>query len=443
MAQHFILCDMGRLPEAIQMIQQPETENPEDHDFFLHPCLIQTRILRHIGRNQEALQLLRRGVADGRQRIWTDNGKAYNLVLYFLFAELAATWGQVGQPEKALEDAQQAAAACREDVNEDEVDEQKCTLVHSLTTLSNCFAAVQRNNEALVISHEAVLIYTQNAAQMWDGFICPLRKQELGANAFHSLSLQLTTAGELNKAIVNAEKATELYRELVTLAPRHLPTLASSLQNLALILWNVGHRERAIVTCEEAVGIMQKVVEIEAYFLPALVNALDQLAGYFTKKGDIIGASAANTKSTEARRTYTSLPPRLDFLFEKIGKQSDNEDDEEEGAWETASEGDDEYYNVPMNTDMVISNATYSENLVSAYMDNTLTSSFAALEEPEGPATTDTALVAKGSLTEILSKPLEVRMSMNMSMSMRGTPMDILWWMLVGILLVAVWRRIV
>ncbi|KAJ7836309.1 hypothetical protein B0H13DRAFT_2423087 [Mycena leptocephala] len=306
--------------------------------------------------------------------------------------------------------------------------------------LSNCLAAVQRNDEALAISHEAVSIYTQNEGQIWDDFLYTIRKQELGANAFHSLSLRLTTAEELNEAIVNAEKATKLYRELVTLAPRHLPTLASSLQNLASILWNVTRQEEAIAACEEAVGIMRKVIHPEMYFLPALADALDQLASYLTEKGDIISASATTTESTEVRRTYASLPPEPDFLFEKIGMESDDEDNEEEGAWETASEGDDEYYDVPMDTDVVILDATHSENPVSASMDNTPTSSFAALEEP---ATTDTVLVTKGSLTEILSKPLEVRMSMNMSMSMRGTPMDILWWMLVGILFIAVWSHIV
>ncbi|KAJ7836311.1 hypothetical protein B0H13DRAFT_2423099 [Mycena leptocephala] len=336
--------------------------------------------------------------------------------------------------------AEQAAAACQEDVDESKLDEQNCTLIHSLTTFSNCLAAVGRNDEALAISHEAVSIYTQNEGQMWDDFVIPIRKQELGANAFHSLSLQLMAAGELNKAIVNAEKATELYCELVTLAPRHLPILASSLQNLASILWNVGRPEEAITACEEAIDIMRKVVEMETYFLPALADALDQLAGYLTEKGDIVGASAVTIEFTEVRRTYTSLPPEPDFLFKKIGMESDNEDnEEEEGAWETASEGDDEYYDVPMDTDVVISDATHSENPVSASIDNTPTSSFAALEEPEGPATTDTVLAAKGSLAEILSKPLEVRLSM----SMRGTLMDILWWVLVGILFVVVWSCIV
>jgi tetratricopeptide (TPR) repeat protein len=322
------------------MIQQTDTGNPEDDEFFLHPCHIQTRILQHTGRNQEALQLLMRGVADGSRKYWTDDGKVYHLALYFLLVELAAAWGKVGQPETALQDAEQAVAACRKDVD-DEVEQQKCTLIHSLTTLSNCLAAVQRNNEALVISHEAVSIYTENAAQMWDGLLYTIRKQELGANAFHSLSLRLMAAGESNKAIVNAEKATKLYRELVTLAPRHLPTLVSSLQNLALILQKAGSRKEAITACKEAIGIMRKVAEIETYFLPALADALDQLAGYLMQKGDIISASAMTTESTEVRRTYASLPPEPDFLFDKIELEGDDEDDTDvKEEWETASKAD-------------------------------------------------------------------------------------------------------
>ncbi|KAJ7791863.1 hypothetical protein B0H13DRAFT_2517751 [Mycena leptocephala] len=117
---------------------------------------------------------------------------------------------------------------------------------------------------------------------------------------------------------MNTEKATKLYRELVALAPRHLPTLASSLQNLASILWNVGRQEEAIAACEEAVSIMRKVVHPETYLLPALADALDQLVGYLTEKGDIISTSVTTTESTKVRRTYTSLPPELDFLFEKL-----------------------------------------------------------------------------------------------------------------------------
>jgi tetratricopeptide (TPR) repeat protein len=442
MNRHFILFDMGRLPEAIQMIQQTNMENTKDDTLFLYPCLIQTGILQHAGRNQEALQLLRRGVANGRREFWTDDSKAYDLVLYFLLAKLAATWGQVGQPEKALKNAEQAAAACREGMDGDEVEQKKSSLVHSLTTLSNCLAAVGRNNEALATSHEAVSIYIQNAAQMWDKFLFTIRKQELGANAFHSLSLRLMTAGESNGAIVNAEKATELYRELVALAPRHLPTLASSLRNLASILWNVSHREEAITACKEAVGIMQKVVEIEVYFLPALANALDQLAGYLT--GDTEGASAVTTESTVVRKRFTSLPPQPDFLFEKIELEGDDEDvTDVKEEWETASEVDtlmdEEILPAAATTIISPSDVLKPEPVVSVEIQPTgnLKTSQVVNDQLVAGADNNVSLQAHTSISRAESSSLKISFEVNLN------KMDILWilvWIssLVGILSVVV-----
>jgi len=123
------------------------------------------------------------------------------------------------------------------------------------------------------------------------------------------------------------------------LAPRHLPTLASSLQNRASILWNIDRQDKAIT-----VGILRKVVVPETYFLPTLAEALDQLAGSFTQKGDVIAASAALAECAEVRRRFACLPLQPEFLFEKVKMEWNDEDDEEEEAkegWETASEGDD------------------------------------------------------------------------------------------------------
>ncbi|KAJ7788562.1 hypothetical protein B0H14DRAFT_3162547 [Mycena olivaceomarginata] len=291
--RHFILCDMGRFSDAIGMIQQATIASvPEG--FFLHSYIVQIRILRRTGRNQEALQLLRKGVATGCQIYWTDNVEVFDLRLSFLLAESAAIWGYISNGERALKHAERAVAACRRDIGPDEdVEDQECILIHSLVTLSNCLATLERNNEALAAAQEAVLIYTKNVPYMWGDLLYTIRKQELGANAFHALSLRLAISGTAEQALLNAEKATELYRELVALAPRHLPTLASSLQNLGSVLWDVGRRDEAIATCEEAVGIIRKLVNPETYFLPALAEALEQLAGYLTEKGDVRGAAAA------------------------------------------------------------------------------------------------------------------------------------------------------
>ncbi|KAJ7348976.1 hypothetical protein DFH08DRAFT_625130, partial [Mycena albidolilacea] len=227
-------------------------------------------------RNQEALQLLRRGVAAGRRKYWTDSVEVFNFHLDFLLAESAAAWEHGGRRERALKHAERAVAARRKDMGPRE--DHKCILIHSLVTLSNCLSTLGRNDEALMAAEEAVSIYTENTPHMWGDLLYTIRKQELGANAFHALSLRLVTSGKAQPALLNAEKATELYRELVALAPRHLPTLASSLQNLGSIRWDVGRRDEAVAACEEAVGIMRKVSSPETYFLPALAEALEQLA---------------------------------------------------------------------------------------------------------------------------------------------------------------------
>ncbi|KAJ6526996.1 hypothetical protein DFH09DRAFT_847377, partial [Mycena vulgaris] len=162
-------------------------------------------------------------------------------------------------------------------------------------------AGVGKNDEALVAAEEAASTYSLHAPRM-RSYLYTYRREELGANAFHALSLRLVVSGQPEAALLNADRATELYRELVSLAPRYLPTLASSLQNLASILWNVGRRDECISACDEAVSIMRKVANSETYFLGAFGEALDQLAGYLAEKGDSDGASAATDESTEVRR---------------------------------------------------------------------------------------------------------------------------------------------
>jgi len=71
-----------------------------------------------------------------------------------------------------------------------------------------------------------------------------------------------------------------------------------------------------------------------------------------------------------------------------------------------------------------------------------------ALEQNHTDAAVPTAIPAKSPLTGLLSMPLEVRLNMNMNMdmrmSMRSTPVDILWWLLIGMLFAALaWSRLV
>ncbi|KAF8127752.1 hypothetical protein K438DRAFT_926122 [Mycena galopus ATCC 62051] len=292
---------------------------------------------------------------------------------------------------------------------------------------------------------------------MWGGFLFPIRKQELGGNAFYALSLQLVTSGDAEKGLLNAEKATELYQELVGLAPRHFPTLAHSLQTQASILWGLGRQDEAIAACREAVGIMRKLVDSETYFLPSLAEALTQLTGYLEENSDADGAAATRTESAEFERRFALLPPQPEFLFEELLPiDLDDEDSDREEVWETASEseGDDKYQDASeyeSEAEDKYYDASESQTRImeavseAACLSMTESSSFtsqldqaAMLSVVAMSPTKERVLTSmKSPFMDVFSTPIEVRLSM------QSTPMDILWWMLLGIFFAILYSRII
>jgi tetratricopeptide (TPR) repeat protein len=164
----FLLCDMGRIPEAIQAVQEMQSNVPDSlgaavatEANFL-PCIIQMRILRCTGRNQEAHRLL----LEVNQKYCAVDSNLFDFEFCFLFTELAASWGHIGIREKSLKIAEKAVAACRRDFNDNEVERGKFALIHSLTTLSNCLAETEMKEAALAAAHEAAMIYTENATHV-------------------------------------------------------------------------------------------------------------------------------------------------------------------------------------------------------------------------------------------------------------------------------------
>ncbi|KAJ6526296.1 hypothetical protein DFH09DRAFT_1285981 [Mycena vulgaris] len=420
MRRTFILWDMGEIPQAMEAAHKVKAVMEASPANVLHHYMIWKRILERTGRNWEALKLL------------------------------------------SHVDAERALAVCRGEVDE-YVDQQQYALVHCLTTLSNCLAAVGRNDEALGAARESTSIYILQAPIMRASYLYALRKEELGAHAFHTLSLRLTTSGELERALLNAEKATELYRESVSLAPRLLPTLASSLQNLASILWNVGRRDEGISACDGAVSIMWKVADNETYFLRALGNALDQLSRYVDEKGDIERAAAARSESSEVRWRIELLPPEPQFLFSDIETECDDDDDDDRD-WETATESENETHkpsDATTDIDVVVSEAArlafmktvpstetqIEQSEVSTEGADSSKGLQAVMEEvpvvsqAENRVSEDTTakpVTSPPRATDILSTPLELKLQL------RSTPMDIIWWSLVavlGVTLAAVWSR--
>ncbi|KAJ6493825.1 hypothetical protein DFH09DRAFT_1206957 [Mycena vulgaris] len=207
---------------------------------------------------------------------------------------------------------------------------------------------------------------------------------------------------------------------------------------------------------------MRKIADTETYFLAAFSEALDQLAEYFAEKGDSECATAAMSESTEVREKMALLPPEPEFLFEEIDIQSDseNEDEEDAEAWDTPEL--EEYYHATTDTKAVSASTTNFQGVEAQIQprtseDEDRIASPEPVPQARTPSVDDAAtspIAAKRSaetikprhirIADILSTPLEVRLS--------STLMDLLWWILLGILsflvavlsvaLVFIWNRV-
>ncbi|KAJ7031041.1 hypothetical protein C8F04DRAFT_1365002 [Mycena alexandri] len=267
--QAFVLFEMGHTGDAYEVLEKiPSAEDGADDDNRFY-TFVHSHILRRMGRNQEALLFLTemstRSISQLGSRI--------------IATDMAAVKLSLDQLNPALQCAETAVLLCREDTLDIDAVDAKGALMYALITLSDCLAAVGRHVDGLSASREAAALakYLNEPLVNWPSVV---RSSELKANAFHTYSLRLLSLAETKKALSNAENATALYRDLISLAPRHLTLLSLSLRNLASILWSVGRQDEAILACKEAVGITRQAVEREKHFLPVLSDVLDQLSAY-------------------------------------------------------------------------------------------------------------------------------------------------------------------
>ncbi|KAK7006021.1 Tetratricopeptide repeat family [Favolaschia claudopus] len=466
-----LLCDAACFPDAADLVNRKISRFPQCATlapdwWYLSLCVIKAHILQCVGRHKEALQLVRSGVADGIRKFWME-GPTFNLHLYFLLPQLAWAWQQTGRPESALEHAEKAVTACRDiDLEDADKEEVLCVQIHSLTIHSNCLATVGKPSESLESARKAVSLYTEYSESMWKTFIFTIRSQELGGNAFLALSLRLLTADDTEEALSNSRRATALYRELAALAPRHLPTLARSLRHLASVLWLLGHEDEATAASEEAVDILRKVADPKTYLLPLFADTLYELAGYLAKRGDCSGASSAIAEAAAARVRFSSLPPEPEWLFMQV---VDGDEDVDLNWWEwdvgqyhdavegvatmdcaEADESDDAgdlKSEDTLGTTGIVE-VEEEQTVAAETPESNISPIFVALgdgaDQPRfrvkelndmnnsGTATTGEAAKggteAQGTLTNIFSKPVEIRFSM------RSTLMDFIWWILLLLL---------
>ncbi|KAJ7466983.1 hypothetical protein FB451DRAFT_1369457 [Mycena latifolia] len=440
----FVLCEMFRIPEAVEMLKiiypNPIIRGMNSAGIFLRPWLIRTRILRQMEGDPETLRMLRRVPLDSQTHSATGSHTS-NLHLRILLAELAEAVGHAGWIQRATSVAERAVEACRQDVDVDFADQQKFALAHSLTIFSNCQAAAGRNEEALQAAEEATRIYNLDVSRMRVDFVATIRREELGANTHHSLSLRLKTSGMLEEALWNAKKATKLYREAAACARQHLRALATSLLNVASITSRVWLGNDSVSACEEAVSILRQAPNAET----ALAEALDQLAGYHSENGDAERAAAATSEAVEVRRKIENLPPQSYFLFSEF---SESEDD---GGTTATEPEEEEYHDATTDLEVVFSEVTSATSqelpsapqVVKAGVESSCSPSAAMGEATKPPITSEShgeervaRNTAKTRITDILGTPLEVKFQLS------STPMDLLWWILLVILSVAlVWSR--
>ncbi|KAJ7640783.1 hypothetical protein DFH06DRAFT_622303 [Mycena polygramma] len=425
--QAFILCDMGRIPEATQTVQQLRialADSVEITEMDKLCLILQTRILKRMGRTEEALKILRKRVETLKRPI--------DCVL-----DLAAHWGLAGYPESALWEAEPIVAIYTNPQAGKEP--RECaSVVHALTTYSNCLAAIGQDGRALWAVQQAVQFYNAHASENVHETVHTVRRQEAGANAYRALSSRYATANpdgepDPNQALCAVENAIELYRELVELAPMHLPTLANSLLDLAPILMAVGRLSECYAAYQEAISIIRNVSATEPYFLPALATALEQLECYLEDTGDATGALAAADECAGVRRRFANISPSPDYVFEEVELQNDEGDENEDvsskfpadtsKAW--LRDSDEDYH----NNRRAVKFPRVPDPSLPTYLDATTSNYPLTLnQEPNSVPVTMTRAVKTTShrVADLLNTPLEVRLS--------STPMGILWWMLLGIL---------
>ncbi|KAJ7226274.1 hypothetical protein C8J57DRAFT_1585795, partial [Mycena rebaudengoi] len=202
-----------------------------------------------------------------------------------LLSDLSSTLLEVGQTQSAFETAQKAVIECRElRKSHPHHLQPRLAVAHALIALSNCLGALGRAEEGLAVAQEAATIY---AGPPWRGF-CPdeYLPQEFSSMAFHTLSLRLATLGHRDEALVNAEKAVEEYRELVSLAIGHTPSLAHGLRDLASRYWDSNRCDESITALKEAISFLRGVSDQLPHHFPTLGDALEQLAEYLSVQGD-------------------------------------------------------------------------------------------------------------------------------------------------------------
>ncbi|KAJ7282553.1 hypothetical protein C8J57DRAFT_1710672 [Mycena rebaudengoi] len=301
-----ILIDMDRVGEAQTVLCDPNKRlNCSDSHW-----LVKYLILLQTGRRGQASSLLERNVQwDG----------TLHAGFRFLFSDLVSIQLDLGQTQRALDTAERVEAKFRELPWPLRIEVAYVRLSCGRRSAEEGIAAAQ----------EAATIY----AGPWQRGDCPrgYRSQEFTSKAFYTLSHRLAAAGQADDALQNAEKAVIEYRELVSRAVHHIPSLASGLRNLATRFWDTGRQDESIAALREAISLLRGVFNNHSHLLTSFCDVLEQLTEYLSGRGEAEASLAAASECAEIRERLELSPVSLEPLLEiETETEIDNTSDCEE-----------------------------------------------------------------------------------------------------------------
>ncbi|WP_179953313.1 tetratricopeptide repeat protein [Desulfobotulus mexicanus] len=171
-----------------------------------------------------------------------------------------------------------------------------------------------RREEALQNAEKATEIYRQLAEARPEAFLPNY------ATSLNNLANHLSELGRREEALHNAEKAMEIYRQLAEARPEaFLPEYARSLNNLANRLSELGRREEALHNAEKAVEIRKQLAEARPEaFLPEYAGSLNNLANHLSELGRREEALYNAEKAVKIDRQLAEARPEA-FLPEYAG----------------------------------------------------------------------------------------------------------------------------
>lgn len=272
-----------------------------------------------LGRAPEALPSAQESV-DLRRILAAEQPAAHNEHLARVLMNLSMCLAAVDQLQEALMVIQEAVELYRALIVEQPVEqrmgqptEHSAGLAGALLNLSNYLPGLGRANEALPAIEEAVkLRRTLVAEQLAQGNVkvTAACNQEL-AKALNNLSLLLSQFDRHQEALETAEKAVELYRDVVYECPG--PYQA----DLANALGHISRRLSKLGQCKEALGAVGEAVDLyrdlaaknPVMHRGTLARFLEQFSRQLLHFGRLEEASSALLEAIEIFRDLATEQP--------------------------------------------------------------------------------------------------------------------------------------